>query len=391
MLPITSVPRAVPGMAAAVGRELLRGGVMVGLRAMPGVGVVGLALAVEELLRLLWERWKQQEVVSHFPQVRGGGWRVWRVCPQIGRYPPNNFFYAVVNTVSPESRGEHNLVSSCLAGQSDAGQPVPYTTPSTLLLESHRYFVSPLTGYRHMMVRSWVRPYVDRMKPAVVNAQAGRVTVQPLPGPSAETLRDGGLRLSPAPHPAPWSAEPWVHVRPGPGRRTIRLPRSIEVEMPLPRPVPRPGVEPVPVVGPTPVGELVIEPGKPPVVRPGLARDVPPPRGVRERKAGLTHRGVRILVDLVRRGVNPFTEALDVVDALHDALPRQLQSRSGGASGRIRALWEHWREVDVGEAIEGLVWNQVEDYVFGKLAGKPSQHAAVRGKIPVGYGAGPAL
>jgi hypothetical protein len=100
---------------------------------------------------------------------------------------------------------------------------------------------------------------------------------------------------------------------------------------------------------------------------------------------------VRILVDLVRRGVNPFTEALDVVDALHDALPRQLQSRSGGASGRIRALWEHWREVDVGEAIENLIWNQVEDYVFGKLAGKPAQHAAVRGTLPVGYGAGPAL
>jgi hypothetical protein len=97
------------------------------------------------------------------------------------------------------------------------------------------------------------------------------------------------------------------------------------------------------------------------------------------------------LVDLVRRGVNPLTEALDVVDALHDALPRQLQSRRGGASGRIRALWEHWREVDVGEAIENLIWNQVEDYVFGKLAGKPAQHAAVRGKMPVGYGAGPAL
>jgi hypothetical protein len=242
-----------------------------------------------------------------------------------------------------------------------------------------------------MMVRSWVRPYVDRMKAALVNAQAGRVTVQPLPGWSAETVRDGGLRLSPAPHPAPWSPEPWVHVRPGPGRRTIRLPRSIEVEVPKARPVREPVVEPVPVVGPTPVGEVVMEPGKRPVVRPGLARDVPPPRGVRERKAGLTHRGVRLLVDLVRRGVNPFTEFLDAVDALHDALPRELQSRSGGASGRIRAVWDHWRQVDVAQAIENLIWNQVEDMVFGYLSGRPWQHGVVRGSVPIGYGAGPAL
>lgn len=63
------------------------------------------------------------------------------------------------------------------------------------------------------------------------------------------------------------------------------------------------------------------------------------------------------------------SEAGDLVDALHDALPDKYQS-DGNMADRLRALYEHSDEIDFDEAVRNIWQNHQEDRIWGQGFGK---------------------
>lgn len=139
--------------------------------------------------------------------------------------------------------------------------------------------------------------------------------------------------LEPNPQPVPWSpphtgfpsdpdAEAGPGKRPRPGRR--------------PRPEPTPQPEPFPAR------------------RPG--------RGKKERKLRGTAGQRRLLGWLL----SAASEAGDLLEALHDALPKDFQGKDHPKS-MFEALYKHWDKVNMDEAFANIWNNQVEDKYFGEF------------------------
>lgn len=147
------------------------------------------------------------------------------------------------------------------------------------------------------------------------------------------------------------------------------LPITVPPLAPTPPPIHRPPFVPqLPnpeIVGP-PSGNY--EPGRTrryrvkPRPRPApQLRPKPPGRGTKERKLSGTSQQRAFLGWLL----SGYSEANDLLDALHDALPKPFQGRDHPAS-KWEALYNHWDKVDMLEAIENIVKNQVTDPKFGK-------------------------
>lgn len=109
-----------------------------------------------------------------------------------------------------------------------------------------------------------------------------------------------------------------------------------------------------------------------------------PPRGRnKERKA--RSRSAAIGIALFR-ALDWISEAAEVVDALYDALPKDVKARWGrdrdgrgfidqagqygidGADWKLQALYHNWHKVDVPQAIKNIVKNGVEDKVIGGIS-----------------------
>lgn len=136
-----------------------------------------------------------------------------------------------------------------------------------------------------------------------------------------------------------------------------------------------------PTRGPLAVGRVVpgaqmtVHPVGPPTVRPRAPPVAPEPR-VKEKK--LIAAGLRKAVGLV-------TEGLDVLVVFHKALPawvvrygirrgrpgerRSVGDRSFG-NRLLKDLYTYWEFIDWNQALEGLVWNQIEDMIYGKIGRK---------------------
>lgn len=63
-----------------------------------------------------------------------------------------------------------------------------------------------------------------------------------------------------------------------------------------------------------------------------------------------------------------FSESRDWVQAVWEALPRRRRrgTRSTDTWGQVRALIEHWDEVDLTRAAINLAANEVEDRIIGR-------------------------
>lgn len=89
--------------------------------------------------------------------------------------------------------------------------------------------------------------------------------------------------------------------------------------------------------------------------------------------------------------VNGVTETNDLVNALHDALPRELQAKSGRIGDRLRALYRHWDQVDMRKGFRNVVFNEIEDRAIGKIgvlnAKASARFGAATGR-PVGFQTG---
>lgn len=117
--------------------------------------------------------------------------------------------------------------------------------------------------------------------------------------------------------------------------------------------------------------EVIKKPFVPP------ANPAPPGPGVKERKNRTTYIVLSIL--------DKVSEGAEVVDALFDALPKEVKDRWGNckpvksrglidqagqygidnADCKLRALWHNWEKVDLEEAVENIVTNVIEDAIAG--------------------------
>lgn len=88
------------------------------------------------------------------------------------------------------------------------------------------------------------------------------------------------------------------------------------------------------------------------------------------------------------------TESIDTINAIYLALPEQYRPkfrntdyelRSATIPQKMRALIEHADKIDLQQAIENLIFEQAEDYVYGKI-GKAG--GAVSKQLGLNYGTG---
>lgn len=86
-----------------------------------------------------------------------------------------------------------------------------------------------------------------------------------------------------------------------------------------------------------------------------------PGKGEKEIKRGGT-KGLRAALGWA---LSTYSEAGDLVDALHDALPDHLQVK-GPLHKKVEALWKNANEIDMQEAVQNIIQEAQEDRVWGK-------------------------
>lgn len=133
-----------------------------------------------------------------------------------------------------------------------------------------------------------------------------------------------------------------------------------------------------------PKGEVVPLPG----LKPWLPVRPPGPK-VKERKIRMGGYGA------INAVVGAATEAVDVVEALWDALPRSAQTREKGKKTtpqqKALDLYKGWPQLDLPAAVKNLLANELKDRAIGTIGqavGKAAQKARPHGNLPIGYQAG---
>lgn len=172
-------------------------------------------------------------------------------------------------------------------------------------------------------------------------------------------------------------------------------------QVPVGAPVYRPAILPAPFPRAVPTPKRAPDwRWQGPSAGPRSVATVPPARppgpNVRERKMIVAIHGVPA------RLINFATETLDFVDAIHGALPKELQARPRFVDGRwvppspvdkAMAVYNHLDRLDLRQALINLLLEQFEDAVYGGI-GSLSRRS-LRGnryyRRPVGWQTGPAF
>lgn len=159
-------------------------------------------------------------------------------------------------------------------------------------------------------------------------------------------------------------------VTPRPARPAI-APDLLPILQPMPYPVPLPlGVVP----RNDPIGSQRNNGDK----RPRFTPRTPPPKGVKEKKV----RALSGLVGLIQSGGHVLTEALDLLEALHEALPKEYQAKAvfkGGKwwnaspQAKAQAIYNNFDKMDLNEAVKNLIANEVGDRILGRANARVDQ------------------
>lgn len=99
----------------------------------------------------------------------------------------------------------------------------------------------------------------------------------------------------------------------------------------------------------------------------------PPSRRKHERKVNVAAVG-----GIVWTGFNAATEVMDFIEAMHDALPKHKQAKGNKGKppsktdkiNHIVSHPEYWGEINVAEAVQNVINNQIEDFVAA-IGSKP--------------------
>ena len=229
----------------------------------------------------------------------------------------------------------------------------------------------PFVDYWHSLTEHKHPPYTTNdWRRMVTTAPWVVVAPQPRPGGlpawAPSVMPELLPQVLPAafPRAVPWRVAP--HVRPNPDRAPEEQPQhGNEQPQPQPEPVPPPAVP-----------AIVVTPGSPTVrhsARPH--RRVPPKRGQKERKFNVTG----AMGPLIKWALNIATETADVLGALYKAIDEEALrawKREHGLGGKYaitpqdkaRAIYDLIDHIDMGEAIQNLVENELEDALIGGAA-----------------------
>ena len=109
------------------------------------------------------------------------------------------------------------------------------------------------------------------------------------------------------------------------------------------------------------------EPGSPPRKAPENWRR--PPDGTNEKK--VRHRNPQLLFNFISWA----TEATDFFEAAYDAIPdKPYWTKFLDVNGRIEYTLKNWHQIDAGQFVLNLAFNQVEDFVIGKTSQKITEN-----------------
>lgn len=125
-------------------------------------------------------------------------------------------------------------------------------------------------------------------------------------------------------------------------------------------------------LGAEPGGKTIIPPRGPIITIPGEPLPHPPGANVKEKKA----RVATGLFGMAQTLFHGITEYGDAVDALFDAIPKEKRCKTKSLVGKSWCVYVHLDDVDVGDAIVNLAWNQFEDWAIAKGLFAPNQKAA---------------
>lgn len=282
------------------------------------------------------------------------------------------------------------IVKSCQTGQ--ASNATMYQTPWHVfkkwpgcyyMIFEYKAWITALNTWRSATREVWQRPYVSN--PPDSEKPYPDTRVQPVPdaphevpwSPPAYFPEVPPLRPTPMPQPIPYPEvpyRPYPEVVHGPDRGYYPGVRSPT----RPRPTPAPGWN----IEPTPKPQPVPTPKPPPVQflpdAPAFPR-MPVGRGTKERKVMSDQPGYGELLRWARRYEHAL-DGRDVVEAVHDALPKKFQTKSKRLQDRLQAIYEHINDLDVAKALENVMKEIAEDKAGGmldKLRGKAAKGLGV--------------
>lgn len=231
--------------------------------------------------------------------------------------------------------------------------------------------VSPTYSYQAVGIEKLVGTPTSGIELVPEKAPTLLPLVDPVPGFMNPFPKPG---VSPFPLPLPYPVIPYVKPNPGLVEQSDRGP----------------------VPSTPPVAETINFSVSPNVVPVPPHRFRPPGPGVKEVKGRASVAGVPVVLGVV----NGVSEALDALDAVHDALPSKYQAkpvpigngkwRAATAIEKGRALYRNADKIDLGQALANLIKEQVQDAFFGRIGNAAKK--AVRSNPfyvrPVGLQAG---
>lgn len=186
--------------------------------------------------------------------------------------------------------------------------------------------------------------------------------------------RTGNTTTEPAPYPY------WV-----PGRPPIfyPMPQPLPIVNPAPNPALYPEGERGPVSVPRTRPQRAPELGPGVIIRPHSPGRRPPPPA-KEKKFRMNYGGPGAAIGAIGEG-------LDLLDSLHDALPKHLQAkpskghRKPTPQQKALALWKNIGSMNIPQAVANAIGNAIEDRAWGKV-GKALGAASGRLGKPIQLG-----
>lgn len=236
--------------------------------------------------------------------------------------------------------------------------------------------------------REWWRRNVGDFPGSVPHPPGEQTPIAPSPIRPGQPVDPMDVPLEPSPQVAPDPLPISPHRPPAP--RNWRSPTEGRQVGPAPAVRERPEERLKPSDRPATEIELLPRPG-PAVSAPGSHSQKPPKgRGNKERK--MKTKSAQAF-NMVRRLFESAFEGVDILEAIFLALPKHIRDRYPGWRRdpriMIAAIHRHAQTVDMQEMLENLIWNEVEDFLYGGL-GRVSQTAAQRLHLSTGpqFGSG---
>jgi len=189
----------------------------------------------------------------------------------------------------------------------------------------------------------WQRPIADPRP--VIGPWPGPV-ILPVSSPSPGDISEAwpsqvGQASRLLPHGSPWVSIPWSAVK---AVNQVRGALGIREE------------------------NFLDDVGGPRPVRKPELNHKPPPKGQKEKKGRSNNGNLLLFYNAVKKAWHEIDEHVEKVDILYDALPGWVRNRERAKlpHEKVAALLRNWQHIDVGEAVYGLIENEVEDAAFGR-------------------------